>query len=49
MTHGDFNDVKRHVAGKGHQKHYKEVTQKSHDGVLCCAACVGLVHENYSV
>ena len=27
MTDGDFNDVKRHVAGKGHQKHYKEVTQ----------------------
>ena len=27
MTHGGFNDVKRHVAGKGHQKHYKEVTQ----------------------
>ena len=27
VTHGGFNDVKRHVAGKGHQKHYKEVTQ----------------------
>ena len=27
VTHGGFNDVKRHVHGKGHEKRYKEVSE----------------------